>query len=147
MIRPVVRCLSCKLNQFQTKSGYCRRCGDYLPPVSTLPTIQENDAPRSIKTAIGKALLNERTSRNLSIGQLSKNSGLYIGVISRAENGRMPNIETLGKIAAAFGLNTSDILLEAEGLLHPCNKISKPELLTINEDPSQTAGNAQPIVA
>ena len=70
-----------------------------------------NSNIKDINTKIGLKIRLERTKRKLSqekLAELSDLSKVSIGAIERAE--WSPTIETLAKIANAFGISLSDLV-------------------------------------
>ena len=69
---------------------------------------------------IGDRLRQLRESKHLSQGDIEKLTGLLRCYISRVENGHtVPNIETLEKLAAAFGVPLWKIFYEGDRPVPP----------------------------
>ncbi len=69
----------------------------------------------TLSAGICRLLQEARIERDLSIYRLARLSGLNERTIDFIEKGeRTPSIDTLFRIALALGLNTSDLIREAE---------------------------------
>jgi transcriptional regulator with XRE-family HTH domain len=69
---------------------------------------------------IGKRLLELRTARSLSQGDIEKLTGLLRSYISRVENGHTtPSLETLERLAKALNIEVYQIFFEGEGKPKP----------------------------
>lgn len=65
---------------------------------------------------IGTTLHNLRTAKGFSQGDIEKRTGLLRCYVSRVENGHtVPNLETLGKWAAALDVQMYQLFFEGEG--------------------------------
>ena len=70
--------------------------------------------PRKIARELGRIVRRRREELGLSqekFAELSDYHRTYIGLLERGE--RSPNVETLHRVAAALGVNASDLLREA----------------------------------
>jgi ribosome-binding protein aMBF1 (putative translation factor) len=67
------------------------------------------------------ALKRARESLGLSLGEVSRRTGIAPAALSRLEHGKNPNptLETLSRYAAALGLRLDLRLAEADGRLTP----------------------------
>jgi len=65
---------------------------------------------------IGKKIKNKRIELNMSQGDLTKKTGIKREYISKMENNHLsnPTLETLRKIAKAFGISVSKLLENLE---------------------------------
>jgi transcriptional regulator with XRE-family HTH domain len=64
---------------------------------------------------IGRRLSELRAAKGLSQGDLEKRTGLLRCYVSRVENGHtVPSIETLEKMAKAFGIEMYQLFFEGE---------------------------------
>ena len=73
--------------------------------------------PKHLLVALGQAIRDLRSERGWSQEELSLRSGVhrnYIGGLERAE--RRPSVETVGKLAAALEVKTSEVFKRAERL-------------------------------
>jgi transcriptional regulator with XRE-family HTH domain len=69
---------------------------------------------------IGERLLELRTARNLSQGDIEKRTGLLRCYVSRVENGHtIPSLETLQRWAHALDVEVYQLFFEGEGKLEP----------------------------
>ena len=121
MDREVIRCKTCGLVQYRTRTGNCRRCVralpqrmDYLIPQEPP---QEQAAPEVTATKfanqetvenIGQRIRQLRESRGMTQSQLQSRSKVSRSYLSRIESGQMtPSLGTLEKISEALnvGLN------------------------------------------
>jgi transcriptional regulator with XRE-family HTH domain len=69
---------------------------------------------------IGKRLLELRTAKNLSQGDIERSTGLLRSYISRVENGHTtPSLETLERLAKVLNIEVYQIFFEGEGKPKP----------------------------
>jgi transcriptional regulator with XRE-family HTH domain len=126
--REVVRCQSCGLMQFRTKTGNCRRCLRALPPVvdaaafppapQDLPgderQLFENWPNRETVENIGLRIRQLREARAMTQSQLQARSGVSRSYLSRIESGQMtPSLGTLEKIAESLGVGLNRFFIPA----------------------------------
>src|SRR5438105_7255316 len=91
--KEVIRCKKCRLNQFMTRQGSCRRChqpllcqepavvaNEYVPPPSTGPA----RPPVDMATAIWMM----RSARGLSQRDMARKMGIARTYISKLESNR-----------------------------------------------------------
>jgi transcriptional regulator with XRE-family HTH domain len=121
MDREVIRCKTCGLVQYRTRTGNCRRCVRALPQrlefliPPPAPPEEEGAEPVSDKFAnqqtvenIGQRIRQLRESRSMTQSQLQSRSKVSRSYLSRIESGQMtPSLGTLEKISEALnvGLN------------------------------------------
>ncbi|PYT93722.1 MAG: hypothetical protein DMG36_08415 [Acidobacteria bacterium] len=121
MDREVIRCKTCGLVQYRTRTGNCRRCVRALPQrleflIPPPPPAEEVAAePASEKFVnqqtvenIGQRIRQLRESRSMTQSQLQSRSKVSRSYLSRIESGQMtPSLGTLEKISEALnvGLN------------------------------------------
>src|SRR6266403_1685476 len=119
--REVIRCKTCGLVQYRTRTGNCRRCVRALPqrleflipppaPVEEAGAepAQEKFANRETVENIGQRIRQLRESRTMTQSQLQSRSKVSRSYLSRIESGQMtPSLGTLEKISEALnvGLN------------------------------------------
>jgi transcriptional regulator with XRE-family HTH domain len=120
--REVIRCKTCGLVQYRTRTNNCRRCLRILPPPVEylLPPPSTQDLPgddrqlfenwpnRDTVENIGQRIRQLRESRGMTQSQLQARSRVSRSYLSRIESGQMtPSLGTLEKIAEALnvGLN------------------------------------------
>jgi transcriptional regulator with XRE-family HTH domain len=69
---------------------------------------------------IGERLLELRTAKNLSQGDIEKRAGLPCCYVSRVENGHtIPSLETLQRLAKALEVDVYQLFFEGEGKPEP----------------------------
>jgi len=121
MDREVIRCKTCGLVQYRTRTGNCRRCVRALPQrleflIPPAPPVEEqgvetaSDKFANQKTVenIGQRIRQLRESRGMTQSQLQSKSKVSRSYLSRIESGQMtPSLGTLEKISEALnvGLN------------------------------------------
>jgi transcriptional regulator with XRE-family HTH domain len=121
MDREVIRCKTCGLVQYRTRTGNCRRCVRALPQrlefliPPPAPPEEAVAEPTSEKFAnqetvenIGQRIRQLRESRSMTQSQLQSRSKVSRSYLSRIESGQMtPSLGTLEKISEALnvGLN------------------------------------------
>ena len=121
MDREVIRCKTCGLVQYRTRTGNCRRCVRALP--QRLEFLIPPSAPAEEAAAepvaerfinqetvenIGQRIRQLRESRTMTQSQLQSRSKVSRSYLSRIESGQMtPSLGTLEKISEALnvGLN------------------------------------------
>ena len=121
MDREVIRCKTCGLVQYRTRTGNCRRCVRALPqrlefmiPPPAPPeeaaaeTVAEKLVNQQTVENIGQRIRQLRESRAMTQSQLQSRSKVSRSYLSRIESGQMtPSLGTLEKISEALnvGLN------------------------------------------
>jgi len=121
MDREVIRCKTCGLVQYRTRTGNCRRCVRALPqrleflippPAPPEETAAETTSEKFVNQEtvenIGQRIRQLRESRNMTQSQLQSRSKVSRSYLSRIESGQMtPSLGTLEKISEALnvGLN------------------------------------------
>src|SRR5215510_3633898 len=118
MDREVIRCKTCGLVQYRTRTGNCRRCVRALPQrlefliPQAEPEAQAGAEPVTDKFANQKTVENIgqriRELRGMTQSQLQSKSKVSRSYLSRIESGQMtPSLGTLEKISEALnvGLN------------------------------------------
>ena len=121
MDREVIRCKTCGLVQYRTRTGNCRRCVRALPqrlefmipppaPVEEAAAEPESEKLVNQQTVenIGQRIRQLRESRSMTQSQLQSRSKVSRSYLSRIESGQMtPSLGTLEKISEALnvGLN------------------------------------------
>ncbi len=119
--REVIRCKTCGLVQYRTRTGNCRRCVRALPqrleflippPAPPEETATEPASEKFINQEtvenIGQRIRQLRESRSMTQSQLQSRSKVSRSYLSRIESGQMtPSLGTLEKISEALnvGLN------------------------------------------
>ncbi|MGO9641652.1 MAG: helix-turn-helix domain-containing protein [Candidatus Acidiferrales bacterium] len=117
--REVIRCKTCGLVQYRTRTGNCRRCLRLLPPkleyLIPPPAAQELPGDdrqlfekwpnRETVENIGQRIRQLRESRGMTQSQLQARSRVSRSYLSRIESGQMtPSLGTLEKISEALGV-------------------------------------------
>jgi transcriptional regulator with XRE-family HTH domain len=117
--REVIRCKTCGLVQYRTRTGNCRRCLRLLPPKVEflIPPPEPQELPgddrqlfekwpnRETVENIGQRIRQLRESRAMTQSQLQARSRVSRSYLSRIESGQMtPSLGTLEKISEALGV-------------------------------------------
>jgi transcriptional regulator with XRE-family HTH domain len=119
--REVIRCKTCGLVQYRTRTGNCRRCVRALPQrleflipppappeeAAAEPTAEKFVNQETVEN-IGQRIRQLRESRSMTQSQLQSRSKVSRSYLSRIESGQMtPSLGTLEKISEALnvGLN------------------------------------------
>src|SRR3989454_9631378 len=119
--REVIRCKTCGLVQYRTRTGNCRRCVRALPQrleflipppappeeAAAEPTAEKFVNQETVEN-IGQRIRQLRESRSMTQSQLQARSKVSRSYLSRIESGQMtPSLGTLEKISEALnvGLN------------------------------------------
>ncbi len=121
MDREVIRCKTCGLVQYRTRTGNCRRCVRALPqrleflippPAPPEEVVAETATEKLVNQQtvenIGQRIRQLRESRAMTQSQLQSRSKVSRSYLSRIESGQMtPSLGTLEKISEALnvGLN------------------------------------------
>src|ERR1700676_2063283 len=121
MDREVIRCKTCGLVQYRTRTGNCRRCVRALPqrleflippPAPPEEAVAEPTPEKFVNQEtvenIGQRIRQLRESRSMTQCQLQSRSKVSRSYLSRIESGQMtPSLGTLEKISEALnvGLN------------------------------------------
>lgn len=128
--REVVRCKTCGLVQYRTRTGNCRRCVRALPPrlEFLIPPPEPTEAPgaeppadkwanRETVENIGQRIRQLRESRGMTQSQLQSRSKVSRSYLSRIESGQMtPSLGTLEKISEALGVGLNRFFIpESDG--------------------------------
>ena len=118
-MRDVIRCPNphCRLNQFRTVSGDCRRCHKPYavpaPPVVLVPFVP---TLKPEHYDVGVALRVLRHWRNLSQRELGELMGTKRSYISKVEHHEIePTIATLVRMEHALGVEPGTVMLFATG--------------------------------
>ena len=134
--RDVIRCITCGMVQYRTRSGNCRRCLHLLPPEVKFfipPPPEPQELPgddrqlfekwpnRETVENIGKRIRQLRESRGITQSQLQARSRVSRSYLSRIESGQMtPSLGTLEKLSEALGVGLNRFFvpeLNGEALL------------------------------
>jgi len=131
--REVIRCKTCGLVQYRTRTGNCRRCLRLLPPTVefSLPAPAPQELPgddrqlfenwpnRDTVENIGQRIRQLRESRGMTQSQLQTRSRVSRSYLSRIESGQMtPSLGTLEKISEALGVGLNRFFIpESNGEL------------------------------
>lgn len=122
--REVVRCVECKLVQFWTNDGKCRRPGCNRALQKQEPVVEQQQIivvesvvplpkanPQTQIECLGENIRFIRKSMGMSAVALAVNVPTRSSYISRIENGVMlPSIGMLEKISLALGVSVPDVL-------------------------------------
>jgi len=108
VIREVLRCPRCRLNQFVLASRRCRRCKRPLAARKPLPVVVVPPAPRR---TVGECVRDERRKLKLSQRQLARRMECPRTYISKIErNYCSPILPQITRFAIALGCRTADII-------------------------------------
>lgn len=121
--REVVRCPHCELNQFVTKSGKCRRCGepfgvDPIPVNAPTVPIKTPKPPRVFGVVENLPLVIKvlRDARGMSQRELARIMGVNRTFVSKLERGTVqPQLSTLEHISAALNASPFALMAMCEG--------------------------------
>src|SRR5258708_8620887 len=127
MDREVIRCKTCGLVQYRTRTGNCRRCVRALPQrlefliPPPAPPEEEVAEPTSEKFVnqetvenIGQRIRQLRESRSMTQSQLQSRSKVSRSYLSRIESGQMtPSLGTLEKISDALNVGLNPFVIPA----------------------------------
>jgi len=117
--RDVIRCITCGMVQYRTRSGNCRRCLHLLTPEVEflIPPPEPQELPgndrrlfekwpnRETVENIGRRIRQLRESRAMTQTQLKSRSLVSRSYLSRIESGQMtPSLGTLEKLSEALGV-------------------------------------------
>jgi transcriptional regulator with XRE-family HTH domain len=117
--RDVIRCITCGMVQYRTRTGNCRRCLHLLTPKVEflIPPPEAQGLPgderqpfekwpnREMVENIGQRIRQLRESRGMTQSRLQARSLVSRSYLSRIESGQMtPSIGTLEKLSAALGI-------------------------------------------
>src|ERR1700737_914182 len=117
--RDVIRCITCGMVQFRTRSGNCRRCLHLLTPKVEffIPPPEPQELPgddrqlfekwpnREILANIGERIRQLRESRGITQSQLQARSCVSRSYLSRLESSQVtPSLGTLEKLSEALGI-------------------------------------------
>jgi ribosome-binding protein aMBF1 (putative translation factor) len=115
--REVLRCPHCRLVQFRSTTGLCRRCHQPLEtlhvslPAGSSPSHGYELSTEPLAKRIGAAVRNLRKERELSQRQLATAMGTVRSHISKIERGLLvPSFQTLDRATSALGIDIADLL-------------------------------------
>lgn len=108
-------CIQCKLKQFVSVNGKCRRCGALLGSdvieikLAALPA--HTNSRSGLEIPLGAAIRSLRNRQHMTQSELARSSGVDRSMISRAEcsSNSALNSKTLGKIL--LGLQVESLWL------------------------------------
>src|SRR6202165_5006776 len=127
MDREVIRCKTCGLVQYRTRTGNCRRCVRALPqrleflippPAPPEEAVAEPTPEKFVNQEtvenIGQRIRQLRESRAMPQSQLQSRSKVSRSYLSRIESGQMtPSLGTLEKISEALGVGLNRFFVPA----------------------------------
>ena len=135
--REVARCEYCRLMQYRTSNGLCRRCHkplDIEEPVRLAPQLVPSQVTPSCEEAglqVATQVREIRRARHLSQRQLAGRMQVPRTYISKIENGKaIPTLGSLERLAAALGVEMSQLVRDAaqpsrrRGRGHFCGPVS-----------------------
>jgi DNA-binding XRE family transcriptional regulator len=135
--RQVIACPSCRLNQFMTAGGNCRRCHKPFkaaePPEETFPAIDRRELPvcgadANLAQAFSCALYIVRLGLCLSQLELADRIGAARTYISKLENEVTPTVGQTMKILTALDISPLAFFQLVEKLMRlpACESFAKP---------------------
>ena|SRR5215469_13255263 len=111
----VVRCRRCGLVQYQSKAARCLRCKLAMPDIGLSGKGASSDRAKfadSMAGRIGCAVRRLRKERRWTQKRLASAMSIDRPHISRLERGIVtPTVPTLERLAAAFGIDISELFL------------------------------------
>lgn len=128
--KTIIRCSACRLVQFETRSGCCRRCDHPLPPVGSvamqvqaeadsMPSADTTVVPgkrsrRDWSTGLRQAVARRTRQRRLELGvsqvRFARMLGIPRSYLSRVENEHLlPGPAMLARFAEYLGIEFSSI--------------------------------------
>lgn len=119
--RDVLRCQHCRLRQFRTVSGNCRKCRQ---PYVSAPAPELADKPvgsipaRNDRLDIGSAVRVLRLARNISQQDLASRMGCPRTYLSKVERGASPTIKSFLAIADALEVEPWVLIYFADPWFH-----------------------------
>jgi DNA-binding XRE family transcriptional regulator len=118
--RVVIRCKGCRLNQFLTRNGLCRKCRHELiekPKEEIKPVIVEVWRPVSLAAQIPLAVRLLRFAMEFKQKDLALRMGCPRTFITKIESGKKSStLKTVRSLARAFGMDTCGLIAIAERL-------------------------------
>jgi DNA-binding XRE family transcriptional regulator len=120
--KEVIRCKNCRLNQYMTRQGNCRRCHQPLvcpePVAAVSPTIAApSTGPARPRVDMATAIWMLRSARGLSQRDMARKMGIARTYISKLESNRcMPSAAQISRIAGT--LEISEYCLVALATAH-----------------------------
>jgi len=118
--REVARCEHCRLMQFRTSSGLCRRCHKQLEveePAQLAPQLVTSTANPACEEAgeqVAAQVKQIRQARHMSQWQLAGRMQVPRTYISKIENGKaIPTLGSLERLAAALGVDISKLVQDS----------------------------------
>jgi len=96
------------------------------------PEIKSEQANLPLESRIGAAIKRRRLEANLTLSDLSAGAGLSSAMLSRIENGMASaSLDALERIAAAVGVNLSDLFRESESRQGSAQIVKKAEQMEV----------------
>jgi hypothetical protein len=113
--RKVVRCSYCKIVQWRTQNGYCRKCGESL--WTALVIGKDSFIERELQKRLVAAVSARMGSLGLSINALADLILVHPVTLSRWLNGKAspPRLTMLLKVANVLGMSLAQLIQEVEG--------------------------------
>ena len=119
--REVIRCPHCRLNQFRTESGNCRRChanldpGPLLAEPAVIPVASDQAPParhgEEEARRFAEALRTSRQVRKLTQAQMAIRIGCPRTYINKIEMGKcLPTLKSIDRIATALGMEAAALV-------------------------------------
>jgi ribosome-binding protein aMBF1 (putative translation factor) len=108
--RDVLLCPYCRLVQFRTTTGRCRRCQRFLEKIRSTPSDGVALSAEPLSKRIGAAIRSLRKERKLSQSQLADAMNTSRSYLSKLECGILvPSLQTLERATAALGTDIASL--------------------------------------
>lgn len=96
------------------------------------PQVKNEQANLPLEARIGAAIKRRRLEANLTLSDLSAGAGLSSAMLSRIENGMATaSLDALERVAAAVGVNLSDLFRESESRQGSAQLVRKAEQMEV----------------
>ena len=121
--RSVLKCPACRLRQYETESGKCRRCGlqivkvDKSWPELSKP-LKQTDWRALPSSWLPVVFIMLRSRQGLSMGTIARKMDLFRQNITRLEHGQVNlALRRIPEIAAAYGTTPEHLIRMVEYLI------------------------------
>ena len=113
--RNVVRCKTCRLVQYGTRAGNCRRCFRVLTPKTEFLIPLETWSNHVVVKQIGQRIRQLRESHRITLRQIRVQSHISRSLMSRIERGKItPTLATIEKISEAIDIGLKRLFVPAK---------------------------------
>jgi hypothetical protein len=113
--RIVVRCGFCRLVQWETKSGICRKCAKSLWSAEQLG--KDTFIERELNKRLAARIDARRRQLGIGLGRLADLCLISPATLSRWLHGKtpLPRMTTLFKLSSVLGMSLAEMIKEVEG--------------------------------